>query len=147
MPATAERFRTSLRSWAGRVVDEWVDELAEAMRPEAPIGTPSPTQTRPPGELRASIRAEHRPHVLGNSFRGRLLAPVIQAATTDKGARPHIIRPVRAKTLRFYWPRTGQIEHRLVVHHPGNAPAPWWQEGLRRQAQPTLSRAARRVRF
>jgi hypothetical protein len=147
MPATAERFRTALRSWAGRVVDEWGDELAEAMRPEAPLGTPSPTQTRPPGELRASIRSVRRSHLGGTAFRTTVEAPVIQAATTDKGARPHVIRPVRATRLRFYSPKAGAIVWARQVNHPGNAPAPWWQEGLRRQAQPTLSRAARRVRF
>lgn len=147
MPANADRFRLALRSWSGRVVDEWGDQLADAMRDEAPIGTPSPTQTRPPGELRESIRAERVSHFGGSTMRTRLVAPVIQARTTDKGARPHIIRPVRAKSLRFYWPKVGAIVHRQSVSHPGNAPAPWWQEGLRRQAQPTLSRAARRVRF
>lgn len=131
------------------MADEWGDQLADAMRDEAPISTPTPTSTRPPGELRQSIRST-RPVIGMSAFRFRLLAPVIQAATTDKGARPHVIRARRAKVLRFYWERgpAGPGIYRFPkVNHPGNAPQDWWGPGLRRQAQPSLRRAARRVRF
>lgn len=61
--------------------------------------------------------------------------PVIQAATTDRGARPHVIRPRRAKALRFVV--DGRVVFARVVHHPGNAPSRWFSDvmsptGIRR---------------
>jgi hypothetical protein len=113
---------------------------------QTPISTPTPTSTRAPGELRRAIRALPTPLLAsGTAYRGRLVVPVIQAATTDKGARAHVIRPRRAGgMLRFYWPQAGGIVHRRWVNHPGNAPMRWWQSGLRRHAQPALRAAARR---
>lgn len=145
MGADASRLRNSLRSWSGNVTAAWTEELAEAMRPEAPISTPTPTSTRAPGELRRSIRAEPVPSFGLSSYRGRLVAPVIQAATTAGGARAHIIRPVRAKRLRFYSAKAGAIVFAREVNHPGNTGTDWWQLGLRRQAQRALSTAARRT--
>ena len=149
MTATATRLRGGLRQWSSRVARAWGPELADGMRKEAPIGTPSPTQRRAPGELRESIKAQRfRPTVTGAAF--DLVAPVIQARTTDKGARAHVIRARRARMLRFHWPRGPQgpgIYFFRQVNHPGNAPQDWWGPGLRRQAKPTLRKAARRVRF
>lgn len=43
------------------------------------------------------------------------------AAPIDKGARPHIIRPKRAKMLRFVT-ASGQVVFARFVRHPGNKP-------------------------
>lgn len=148
MGADASRLRAGLQVYAGHVTREWGSEMAEAMRPEAPISTPTPTSTRAPGELRKSIRLDRvRPGA--TRFRARLVAPVIQAATTDKGAAPHVIRPRRAGKLRFWWngPQGAKVYYFRKVNHPGNAAQNWWEPGLRRHAHRTLARAARRVRF
>lgn len=149
MPATAIRFQSRLRSWSVQVATEWGRELPAALRPLAPIGKATPTSTRPPGELRKSIMAT--PAIpTGSGARFHLRAPVIQAATTDKGARPHIIRARRAKVLRFYWPNGpagAGTYHFRHVNHPGNAAQNWWEPGLARIGSSTLRKAARRVRF
>lgn len=146
--ATAVRFETALKVWGRRVTDQWGSELADAMRPEAPLGKVTPT-SRAPGELRKSIDTEATIPT-GGGYRFRLVAPVIQAATTDKGARPHVIRARNAPMLRFWWakgPRGAGIYHFLSVNHPGNAAQNWWAPGLARQGPPALRRAARRVPF
>lgn len=149
MTATTTRMDARLRSWSVQVANAWGPLLADAMRPEAPISTPTPTSTRPPGQLRRSIKATRAvPSPRGASF--HLRAPVIQAATTDKGARAHIIRARRAKVLRFWWgagPRGAGVYFFPKVNHPGNAPQNWWGPGLQHVGQRTLRQAARRVRF
>ena len=138
-------MKASLRRWNVDVTKRWGDDLAEAMRVEAPIGKVTPT-SRPPGTLRKSIKAG-RTSQTGTSATTQVLAPVIQARTTDKGARPHVIRPRRARFLRFYWPQAGGIVYARKVNHPGNAPQNWWGPGLKRRASTTLRRAARRTPF
>lgn len=44
------------------------------------------------------------------------------------GAAPHVIRPRRARALRFEI--NGQIVFAQKVNHPGNAPNPFLQEAL-----------------
>lgn len=52
------------------------------------------------------------------------------AAAVHNGTRPHEIRPVRAKVLRFPG-RDGAPVFRPVVHHPGTQPRPWLRDALR----------------
>lgn len=54
---------------------------------------------------------------------GRLLNlynDVPYANPIDKGSRPHIIRPRRARALRFIW--HGELRFFAKVNHPGNRP-------------------------
>jgi hypothetical protein len=44
------------------------------------------------------------------------------AGAIDQGARPHVIRPRRARFLRFYWPKVGRVVFFRRVNHPGNKP-------------------------
>jgi len=144
----SSRMKASLRRWNVDVVKRWGPELAEAMRVEAPLGKVTPT-SRPPGTLRKSIKAG-RTSQTGTSATVQVLAPVIQARTTDKGARAHRIPRSGSARLRFFWangPQGAGIYHFRHVNHPGNAPQNWWQPGLKRRASTTLRRAARRTSF
>lgn len=52
---------------------------------------------------------------------------VAYAVFVHEGARPHLIRPVRAPALVFFWPKVGHVVAfppfgHGVVHHPGNKP-------------------------
>ena len=47
-----------------------------------------------------------------------------------QGARPHIITPRRAQTLRFY--SHGRIVYSKLVHHPGTKPNRYLTDNLRR---------------
>ncbi len=49
------------------------------------------------------------------------------AIFVHEGARPHLIRPVRAPALVFFWDKIGRVARFPpmgggVVHHPGNKP-------------------------
>jgi hypothetical protein len=50
-----------------------------------------------------------------------LLNPKPYAAAIDKGASPHVIRPRRARALRFI-ARGGSVVFAQKVNHPGNKP-------------------------
>lgn len=56
----------------------------------------------------------------------RILAEnkTVQAATTNSGARPHLIEPRRARALRFS--SGGSIVFARRVHHPGNRASHWF---------------------
>lgn len=146
MAVTAVRLRRSLEHYADRVADEWAELLTEAVRGDAPKAASSgdPRQ-RPPGTLQRAIR--HDPvQRLGSSRRFRLVAPGLEARTTAKGARPHVIRPRRpGGTLVFY--KGGQVRFAKVVQHPGNAPTDWFGKSLRKHGPETLRAAGRRVRL
>lgn len=99
---------------------------AAAMQSELRIQAPHRTY-----ELRNSIEVEAR-HVGPTTFRITAKAPVVQAATTNSGARPHVIRPRRAKVLSFYWPKVGARVAFLKVNHPGNRGSHWWDKVIDR---------------
>jgi hypothetical protein len=100
------------------------------------------------GELRGSIRVEPVQSLGGGRYRFRMVAPVIQAATTDKGARPHPIRPRRAGGLLvFNWPKAGGVVHLRGVNHPGNRAQNWWRPLLERSYRQGLLLAGRQTPF
>jgi Bacteriophage HK97-gp10, putative tail-component len=85
------------------------------------------------GRLRASIRGELqgfftlRPKfVIGTN--------VDYAEMVHDGTRPHIIRPRRARALRFVV--NGRVVYAKVVHHPGTRPRPFLDRALREVAGP-----------
>ena len=99
----------------GRVVERFIERLAdrteEVMREKAPERT---------GRLKKSIRKSVRPNraVVGPS--------VPYAVYVEYGTRPHEIRSVHARALRF------EVEGRIVfatrVLHPGTRPQPFVRE-------------------
>lgn len=105
-------------------------------------------------ELR--VRSPHKTYELRNSisvqtfrsgatsFRIVAEAPVVQAATTNTGARPHIIRPRRAKVLSFYWPKAGARVALRFVNHPGNRGTHWWDKVMERRGS-ILGAVLRRI--
>ena len=40
----------------------------------------------------------------------------------EHGTRPHVIRPRRAKALRFFWRKIDQVVYFRQVNHPGTRP-------------------------
>lgn len=105
-----------------------------------------PLVPRDTGELVGSIRGEPAVIVTGTRSTFRVKAPVIQALTTDKGARPHVIRPRRqGGLLVFSWPKAGGTVFLRHVNHPGNRPMPWWRDVVTQSFRQALPIAARRV--
>ena len=134
------KLRTAVGRWARDVHASALDDMPDRIRPYAPIDT---------GELRRSIRRDHRiSSFAADRVKGRIVAPVIQARTTDQGSPPHIIRPKRAGGLLvFYFPKAGRTVFLRHVNHPGNRAKPWWERSLRATWGPSLRYAALRTRF
>lgn len=79
------------------------------------------------GKLRQSIRCRNDVKVAGTQRTTTVEAPIIQAATTDKGARGHRIQPRSGGGLLvFDWPKAGGVVYLRSVNHPGNPARPWW---------------------
>lgn len=99
---------------------------------------------RKTGELDEAIKV--RAVGAGPRYRLHAEAEVLQAVTTNTGARPHIIRARNAKTLAFHWPKVGRMVFPVEVHHPGNKGSGWWDKTMRapvlRRAMKEASRAA-----
>lgn len=148
MTTDTTRFKGALSRWARTVHSTALDDMPERMRPYAPLGKQVP-RGRPPGGLRKSIaRDPAGSQLAGSGVRGRIVAPVIQAHTTEHGAPAHVIRPRRAGGLLvFYWPKLGRIVGFRFVNHPGNQPKPWWLRALRSTYGPALRFASLRTPF
>jgi hypothetical protein len=92
--------------------------LAELHR-AAPIKT---------GALRDSITSRGR--VEATRVVIEVGSPLVQAATTDSGARPHVIVPRRARALRFTV--GGRTVFARRADHPGNRPTRWFSRATSR---------------
>lgn len=79
------------------------------------------------GRLRASIRVERR-SILGLRQRWTVGSDVEYAPMVNDGTKPHIIRPKRAKALRFRV--GGKVVFARVVHHPGTRARPFLDRAL-----------------
>lgn len=140
MTADASRLVAALETWGGNVQRQ----TAESTQALARFTGDVPIKT---GQLRGAIRATQVTNE-GSRYRFRMVAPVIQAATTDKGARPHVIRPRRrGGVLVFSWPKAGGTVFLRHVNHPGNPPGNWWRPLLEQTYQQGLRLAARSVPF
>lgn len=61
----------------------------------------------------------------------RSLAGAFYGEFVREGTKPHEIRPVKAKALRWF-DQAGNPIFAMVVHHPGNKPNPYHRRVLRR---------------
>ncbi len=156
MTANADGLRQRLSTYAGNLVNQAVPILVEHMRTEAPIapaGGPDLGGSTSRGELRRSLMAGPTQFGLDRSV-GTFLAPVVQAATTDLGAAPHVIRATQPHgRLAFFSRRAGKViifgspKHPAVVNHPGNAAQHWSLFGFQRWWGPSLAESSHQVVF
>lgn len=96
-------------------------DAREALQAAAPVQT---------GALRESLDVHVERRAEG-TFVLVAESPLIQAATTNYGARPHTIT-ARGRALSFYWPRAGKVVFARTVHHPGNVGTGWWTRQIER---------------
>jgi hypothetical protein len=97
------------------LADRLAGDLSSQLRRASPVDT---------GATRASIQG--RAFVSGSQARVVLEATTPQAAWTDQGTRPHVIRPVRARALVFFWPVVGRVVRFAKVNHPGFKGTRWF---------------------
>lgn len=83
---------------------------------------------RAPGRMGTTIRAQIR-RGPGGDFQGVINVRHPAALYVIGGTRPHAIRPVRAKALRFTV--GGQVVYAKVVMHPGAKPNDFLRQALR----------------
>ena len=79
------------------------------------------------GRLRASLRVQRR-SFFGLRQRWTVGSDVDYAPMVNDGTKPHIIRPKRAKALRFKV--GGRTVYAMVVHHPGTRARPFLDRAL-----------------
>lgn len=104
----AENFQTKV---VEPLINVLADEAYRIMCEKAPVRT---------GALRASITKNVR---AGEAEVGPTMP---YAVYVEYGTRPHVIRPVYARALRFKV--EGEIVFSMVVHHPGTRPQPFVRE-------------------
>jgi hypothetical protein len=115
--------RRQLRTQIGRAIVEARSEMIRITQRAAPVDR---------GELRESITATQPVTTDRMSSFDLRTGDLIQAHTTESGARPHVIRARRAKALAFRPRGSGRVVIVKSVNHPGNPPRPWFAPSARR---------------
>lgn len=102
---------------------------------EGPVGRDIERRTRRVLTI-GRVTSPHRSYALRGAHsmamdgaRGSVTADRRYATWVHEGTTPHVIRPVRAKALRFRW--GGQVVFARRVNHPGNRANPWLRNALR----------------
>jgi hypothetical protein len=140
MPVDGTRLRLGIEALGPRIMHAARPLVVEQMKadPFVPRGET--------GKLAQSLTADPAIRSAGTRSTMTVRAPVIQARTTDRGTRPHLILPRRpGGKLAFYWTHAGRFVVLPRVNHPGNAPMPWWNDVVTdafRQALPIAARLA-----
>ena len=103
-----------LPAYGARYIKAGIKLIAEHLRNEMQVQSPVRT-----GNLRRKIR---KPQMISDYEQGIAIeAPYWK--DVQFGTRPHEIRPVRAKALRFKW--HGKYVYFKRVQHPGTKPNPF----------------------
>lgn len=115
-----ELNEAALQQEFGRIVQPFTVALVDR------IATTAQAETVPvrSGRMKAAIRPDSVQRSGPWSFESGVTVGVDYAAAVHEGARPHVIRPVRARALRWF-DSNGQAVFAQRVNHPGNAPNPF----------------------
>jgi HK97 gp10 family phage protein len=103
-----------------RHTERVADMVQQEVRRQAPIDT---------GRLRLSVKMVKG--ATGQKFGWSVAADTHYAVFVEKGTRPHVIMPKRAKVLKFT-ARDGNEVYARKVNHPGTRPQPFMERALRR---------------
>lgn len=106
-----------------RKMASWQRQTATQARVDVPVRT---------GHLGRSIR-EGEVRVVGRNVHGSVRADADYAVYVHQGTRPHVIRPRRAKVLRF--PVGGRTVFARSVNHPGTRARPFLRNAGERVAR------------
>jgi hypothetical protein len=133
VPSDNHKLKEAIRLWSLYVVDDASDRMVDFARQDGPRVT---------GELADGIEAKPT-RVTGDKITTGLVATTIQAATTDKGARAHMIFPRKPGGVLVFPGRGGGMVFAAKVAHPGNRPQRWWKPLHERRWPRALRSAAR----
>ena len=118
-----DSVRGQLDRKARRVERSFGNRLADELNGTVPVKT---------GELKRSQTVNGS--VTPDRISWTIEATAPHAEAQAYGAAPHVIRPKRASSLAFYWPRVGQVVYFKSVNHPGNPANLWWNRATSEQA-------------
>lgn len=73
------------------------------------------------------LREGTKATVSNRDFKGKLVNATPYARFIEYGTKAHVIRPRKAKILRWYSHASGGWAFAKVVHHPGTKPRPFFK--------------------
>lgn len=133
MTADATGLKRKLVQRQRSVVQRMTEDLRGQLRAAAPRDT---------GQLTRSIKASWS-QTGATTFKMVFeTGDLVQANTTNDGARRHIIRPRHQGGVLRFQLRSGQVVFTTIVHHPGNRATHWWDKQL---TAPKVRNARRRA--
>jgi hypothetical protein len=120
MPDIMRAARREYLEFAERRLNIGSQVLQARLRNDAPVKT---------SRMQRSVWCLRR-----GRWRVRVLVEVPYATYTTRGTRPHVIRPRRARALRFVWPKAGPPQPKFFakVNHPGTPPNDWYDRNIER---------------
>lgn len=110
-----------------RFIHKVLDEIVDEARVRALVGPYS----------KGGLSRRIRKHVVvfGSQINGRVGADLPYAASTNMGARKHVILPHGNYPLRFFWRKVGHTVRFASVNHPGQKGTGWLKIPLERVAR------------
>lgn len=117
--ARLDQLRVRVRKRVDTAVARAAPKLQKALKESALKDTGAMAQMTTVSGLRSSSS--------GPGVEVRVAVPYA-TFTVPPGTQPHIIRPVRAKALSFFWPAAGRVVFFGKVNHPGFAGSPWYSD-------------------
>ena len=121
--AKLDPLRRRIRQRADVAVARAAPKLQKALREAAPQVTGALKQMTTVSGLKSSS--------VGPVVEARVAVPYA-SYTIPPGTQPHIIRPVRAKALAFFWPKVGKFVFFAKVNHPGYRGSPWYDDVVKK---------------
>lgn len=114
-----DNLRVRVRQRSVTAMGAAAPKLQKALRKAAPVDTGFMAQMTTVSAVKRTLG--------GSSVATRVGAPYA-SYTVPPGTPPHIIRPVRAKALRFFWPVVGRVVFFAKVNHPGSPGTRWYAD-------------------
>lgn len=109
-------FRSRVRRQTNEEVADFIRQVLREVRYQARLHVSFGPYTT--GNLARSIEVDG-PHIGFSGASGSVGSRLSHAAVAEVGARPHVIRPVNGRFLKFYWRKVGRVVHLEKVNHPG----------------------------
>jgi Bacteriophage HK97-gp10, putative tail-component len=116
-------LRAKVAEFGAAVVEEAVQRLSDDVHATVPVGEDDPLGRRQGGTLRDSRWGPRRtgPYTWEFGYTAE------HGKYVDQGTDPHWI--IGDPLLVFWWGKTGKVEFRSYVMHPGYSPAfRWWSD-------------------
>jgi hypothetical protein len=109
-------FNARVRKQSNEAAVDFIRQVLREVRFQARLHVAFGPYTT--GNLARSIEVDG-PHMEFAGATGSVGSRLSYAAAVEAGARPHVIRPVNGRFLKFYWRKVGRVVYLEKVNHPG----------------------------